>query len=144
MDLRQAIREGRVGLSPVGEVGRGADGIPPYVVNIGEVEVEPISTYLQPLLPGACSYVEADYERWSTLLKTATAATDGEQFIVADKVYTRVHSREDLRRARNGKTPTVRVRDEQNGKSIAVQRHEDSSFWGHGRSWKRCGTAAFG
>ena len=84
---------------------------------------------LQPLLPVLVQYVEADYERWSTLLETATVATDGEQFTVADTVYTRVYSREDLRRVRNGKTPTVRVRDEQAGKSIAVQRYEDSSFW---------------
>ena len=98
---------------------------------------------LQPLLPVLVQYVEAEYERWSTLLEKATAATDGEQFTVADAVYTRVYSREDLRRVRNGKTPTVRVRDEQTGKSIAVQRIRTHRF-GHGQSWKRCGTAAFG
>jgi site-specific recombinase XerC len=84
---------------------------------------------LQPLLPVLVQYVEADHERWLTLLEKATVASDGEQFTVGDQAYSRVYSREDLRRVRNGMKPTVRVRDEQTGKSIAVQRYEDSSFW---------------
>ncbi|MCW2628049.1 MAG: hypothetical protein JWR48_4771 [Mycobacterium sp.] len=84
---------------------------------------------LQPLLPALVQYVEADYERWSTLLERAEAASDGQRFTIGDKTYTRAYSREDLRRVRNGITPSVRVRDEQSGKSIAVQRYEDSSFW---------------
>ncbi len=84
---------------------------------------------LQPLLPVLVQYVETDFERWSTLLQRAAQAGDGATLTIGDKTYTRVYSREDHRRVRNGITPTVRVRDEQSGKSIAVQRQEDSSFW---------------
>jgi len=81
VDLRQAIREGRVGLSPVGVVGRGADGIPPYVVNIGEVEVEPISTYLSELVlsdtsPLTVKSYAYDLLRWWRLLALVEVAWD--------------------------------------------------------------------
>jgi hypothetical protein len=38
---------------------------------------------LQPLLPALVQYVEADYERWSTLLEQAAVATNGQQFTIA-------------------------------------------------------------
>ena len=81
MDLRQSIREGRVALSQVGEVRRGSDGIPPYVVSIGGEAVEPISTYLGELAlsdtsPLTVKSYAHDLLRWWRLLTLVDVAWD--------------------------------------------------------------------
>ncbi|MDT5051978.1 MAG: hypothetical protein QOF66_344, partial [Mycobacterium sp.] len=81
MDLRQSIREGLVGLSQVGEVLVKADGMPPFVVSIDGLEVEPVSAYLTELIlsdtsPLTVESYAYDLLRWWRLLALVDVAWD--------------------------------------------------------------------
>jgi integrase len=81
VDLRQSIREGLVGLSQVGEVLVKADGMPPFVVSIDGLEVEPVSAYLTELIlsdtsPLTVESYAYDLLRWWRLLALVDVAWD--------------------------------------------------------------------
>lgn len=84
---------------------------------------------LQPLLPLLADYVDVTYRHFQQLLTRASLAQPGELITVEDRVYRRLFTAADHRRAIQHGEANIRVLDERTGEAINLSVKEDTAFW---------------
>ncbi len=83
----------------------------------------------QPLLPALVEHVETTHQHLGELLAAADGAGPDQTLAVGSRLYRRLHTPGDQRRARLHGVANVRVRDEATGQAINVTAAEDTAFW---------------
>ncbi|MGW7137471.1 tyrosine-type recombinase/integrase [Streptomyces xanthophaeus] len=83
----------------------------------------------QPLLPVLVEHVESRHEQLSSLLEAARTVPLGTAFVHRGRHYTRSDSPEDRRRIRTEAGPTIRIVDQDTGKTIRLDQVEELAFW---------------
>ncbi|MEU7863929.1 tyrosine-type recombinase/integrase [Nonomuraea sp. NPDC049141] len=83
----------------------------------------------QPLLPVLVQHIEDRYEHARALLERASTAAEGDGFVLNGRTYRRVTTAHDRHRQRSRGYLPARVVEEDTGRIIQTEAHEEQAFW---------------